>query len=110
MQYLETPCNIEHIWFRNNKLFRDSTINPRLHKYTKAQIAEVLNLYNHTPNLNDDKTAELADKLLISTFSGSKIAEYYLVNFRKKFTRLDGAIFESYDATMRIFNLWKLTH
>jgi hypothetical protein len=110
MRYLEIVWRIEHIWFRNNKLFHDSIINPRLPKYTKAQIAKVLNLYNHTPNLNEDKTNELADKLLISAFSGNKVAEDELKTFNKKFTRLDGVNLEFYDTTMGIYNLWKQSH
>jgi hypothetical protein len=110
MRYKQTVWRIEYFWFEHNILLRNSIVNPKLPKYTREQIANVLSLYDHTPNLNEGKTNELADKLLISTLSGSKIAEYYLTNFRKKFTHLDGVNLESYDVTMRIFNLWKKSH
>lgn len=77
-------------------------------KYSAAQIAAVLNLYNHQ-NINDnsDKVAELADKLLLCAMSGSKQAESYLETFPKRFKNLDGATAESYDNTYRMFQLWQ---
>ena len=110
MRYKQTVWRIERFWFEHNILKRNSIINPGLPKYTSEQIANVLSLYYHTPNLNEDKTNKLADKLLISALSGNKIAEHYLINFCKKFTRLDGANLEDYDAIIRIYDLWKKTN
>ena len=110
MHYRQTVWRIECFWFEHNILKRNSIVSPGLPKYTIAQIANVLNLYNHTPNLNEDKTTELADKLLISALSGNKTAESYLNNFRNKFTHLDGVNLEDYDAIIRIYDLWKKTN
>jgi hypothetical protein len=101
------PWTIERVYFTGNKTTRDSMINPHIPKYTPAQIAWVLNQYQHTPNANNDATIDLADKLFICTLSGSKKAEYYLVNFHKKFTTLDGIYQEEYDTIIRMLKLWE---
>jgi hypothetical protein len=101
------PWTIERIYFTGSKTTRDSMINPHIPKYTPAQIARVLSQYQHTPNANNDATIDLADKLFISTLSGSKKAKYYLVNFEKKFTTLDGIYQEEYDTIMRMLKLWE---
>ena len=107
MEYRQAVWNTEHIYFKNDKLFRDSVINRGLPKYTPQQIAAVLDLYQRLPNANNDTTSDLADKLLISTMSGSKKARAYLVNFRQKFTALSGVNWEDYDTKIRMLNAWE---
>ena len=107
MEYQQTVWNTEHIYFKQDKLFRDSVINRGLPKYTPQQIAAVLDLYQRLPNANNDTTSDLADKLLISTMSGSKKARAYLVNFRQKFTALSGVNWEDYDTKIRMLNAWE---
>jgi WD40 repeat protein len=107
MKYKETVWTTERIYFSKGKLVRDSVINPHLPKYTASQVNYVLSRYKHTPNANNDVTIELADKLFISIVSGSPKAKEYLVNFRKKFTTLDGVYQEDYDSLMRMLQLWE---
>jgi len=107
MQYQQTVWTTEHIYFKNDKLFRDSVINSGLRKYTPQQISGVLDLYNRLPNENNDSTSDLADKLLVSTMSGSKKARACLVNFGKKFSALDGVYLEDYDTKIRMLNAWE---
>jgi len=101
------PWTIERIYFSGSKAVRDLTINPAIPRYTPAQIAKVLNLYQHTPNENGDVTIDLANKLLICVMSGSIKAKYLLVHFQKKFTTLDGAPAEGYDTIMGMLGLWE---
>jgi hypothetical protein len=101
------PWTIELIYFTGSEATRDSLINPNIPKYTPAQIARVFSQYQHTPNANNDTTIDLAEKLFISTLSGSKKAKYYLLNFHKKFTTLDGVYQEEYDTIMRMLKLWE---
>ena len=110
MKYEETVWTIERIHLAKGKIKRDSVINPQLPKYTQSQISTIINLYNHTRNANNDTTIELADKLFISTISGSKKAKKYLVSFTKKFTRLDGVYLEEYDSIIRMLKLWDQTN
>ena len=107
MRYKETVWTIEHIYFVKGKIVRDSVINLKLPKYSQSQISNVLSLYNHSPDANNDNTSELADKLFISTISNSKKAKNYLINFRNKFTNLDGVYLEEYDTIIRMLKLWE---
>jgi hypothetical protein len=102
-----TAWTLEHIYFVNNSVRRDSVINPRFPKYNQSQIADVLNLYKVTPDANNDTTEKLEDKLFVSALSNSKEAAYYLVNFRKKYTHLDGVYLEDYDRIIRMYDLYK---
>lgn len=105
------PWTIERIYFSGGKAIRKLAINPAIPKYTPAQVVLVFSQYQHAPNENSDATIDLADKLLISTMSGSKKAKYLLVNFPKKFTTLDGAPAEAYDTIMGMLGLWeKMQH
>jgi hypothetical protein len=106
MAYQETVWTIEHIGVVKNKVVRDSVINPQLPKYIKSQVNGVLNLYKSTPNLNNDKTIELADRLFVSAISNDKKARYYLLNFKNKFTNLDGVYAEEYDTIISMLKLW----
>ena len=101
------PWTIERIYFSGGKAIRKLMINPAIPKYTPAQVAMVFKQYQHAPNENSDATIDLADKLLVSTMSGSKKAKYLLVNFQKKFTTLDGAPAEAYDTIMGMLGLWE---
>lgn len=103
------PWTIERVYFSNGEAVRDLIINPAIPKYTPAQVALMLNQYQHTPNANADATVDLAEKLLMSAMSGSKKAKYLLVNFQKKFTSLDGIYAEEYDTIMGMLGLWEKT-
>jgi len=102
-----TAWTIERFYFAGDKLKRTLTVDPKLPKYSAAQIATVFKLYATTADDNSDKVAELADKLFICAISGSKQAGKYLETFKTKFTRLDGATAESYDYTFGMFKLWQ---
>ncbi|MBB3054866.1 hypothetical protein [Mucilaginibacter gotjawali] len=109
MTYNETVWTTEHIYFSKGKLVRDSVINRRIPKYSAKQVNNVLNLYQYTPNINNEATINLADKLFISALSGSAKAKAYLVNFKKKFTMLDGVNLENYDTLLRRLRSWEQT-
>jgi hypothetical protein len=98
---------IERIYPKDGRMTRDSTVNRFVPRYTASQIVTVLKLYDNTPDQNSEKTADLMDKLLIATISGSEKAKNYLKNFHKKFTLLDGAIFEQYDDDIRMLEEWE---
>jgi hypothetical protein len=106
MTYKKAIWTVERFYFIKSKLKRDLMVNPAISKYTSDQISIVLKLYDQTKNQNSDKTAELIDKLLISTISGSAKARNLLINFRKKFTLLDGHIFEQYDDAISMLYSW----
>jgi hypothetical protein len=106
MSYEKTIWTIERIYFVKGKTKTASTINPRMPKYNSDQIPYVLKLYDHTKDQNSEKTGELIDKLFIATISGSNKAKDLLVNFHKKFTKLDGVYFEQYDDAIRMLSLW----
>jgi len=104
------PWTTERIYYVNAELVNDIQIDPRIPKYTTSQIASVLKLYSRTPNKNNDSLSELADKLLICVLSGSKEAERYLLNFKNKFTMIDGEVEEGYDTTLRMLKFWETHH
>ena len=110
MALKETPWTMEYIYFVNNKVVRDSVINSHLPKYNPTQISYILNLYERLPNNSDYATSDIMDRLFIATISGSKKSRYYLINFEKKFTNVDGVYAERYDTIMRMLKLWDTEH
>ena len=48
----------------------------------------------------------LADKLFITSLSGSRTARAYLMAFNEKYGPLDGAWAEGYDRLMRLLKVW----
>lgn len=106
MSYLETIWTVEHIYYDRGIPVTDLCINPQFPKYNESQKNKVLILYKHSPDVNNDNTIEIADKLFISTISGSQQARNYLINFRNKFKTLDGVYLEGYDDLIRMLKLW----
>ncbi len=104
--YQETVWTVEQIHFVKNKPVKELNINTDFPKYTLKQINSTLKEFETAYNANTDYTAKLADRLFISTISGSKKARVDLLTFKRKFTTLDGSVAESYDRIMRMLQLW----
>jgi hypothetical protein len=106
MRSMETVWTIEPIYFVKGKVVRDLRVNTRIPKYNAQQIATVLETYNRAANNNSEATSDLADRLFVSTISGSKTARSYLSTFTKRFSMLDGIYLEYYDELIRMLKLW----
>lgn len=78
MAYKKIAWNIDRIYFVNNKIKRDSLVNPRIPKYNSSEIAHVLNIYKATKNQNEFRTAALIDKLLSVAYQEVRKLKIYL--------------------------------
>jgi hypothetical protein len=98
---------IEPIYFVKNKPVHAFKVNRKIRRYTPREIAATLSEYKHAKGQPNDTTMEIADKLFVSTISGSQKARTYLINFKKKFGPLDGLYAEWYDDVRRRLKLWE---
>lgn len=90
--------------FYNGGTLGAIAFNTNIPHYTASQIKSVIKLYSNTKNENSETLSDLADKLLISAVSGSKKAAQLLLNFKEKFTNIDGHIAEEYNNTLQLYS------
>lgn len=96
----------DKIYFKGNKLIRDSKVNRKIRKYNSSEILEVLKKYESEIVKTDFDKIEFASKLFVATISGSEKARNYFILFPSKFKMLDGGYKEEYDELVEMLKLW----
>lgn len=98
--------NTDHIFLSQGEVIQHNILNRKLPKFTHAQIAATLALYRQTPDINDERTIELAERLFMAAIYGNQKARNELIQFNTKFTKLDGAYAEEYDRILTRLRYW----
>jgi hypothetical protein len=79
-----------------------------LRKYSSAEIKKVLLEYRNTKKeYNSEKVLAISNKLFWAYVSGSKKADEYLNEVKKKFGPFDGAVSEGHSEIQAHYKLYK---
>ncbi|TGE28865.1 hypothetical protein [Hymenobacter metallicola] len=102
----------EFVAFRIDRFFtakgqvqHQSSLNQKLRPYTAEEIARVKKDYETAGAAKPEKRIELANRLLLSAFSGDQQAGSYFRQFTSKFP-LEGAYAEEYAELQRLLRDW----
>jgi hypothetical protein len=105
-KYIPIPWLIEKIFFEEQSVKNEFSVNRNIRKYTIKEIRDVLREFEWSDSTMNDHTMEIANKLLIATISGSTKARKYFNDFTKKFEYLDGAFSEEYGDLEEMLKYW----
>jgi hypothetical protein len=96
---------IDRFYVQQGQVRQQSFLNKNLRAYSPEEIARVKKDYETTTAGKPDKRIELANRLLLSAFSGDQQAAVYFRQFTTKLP-LEGAYAEEYADLQRMLRDW----
>lgn len=103
----ETVWTIEKIYFLDNQVTRQKSVNPAIGKYSEAEIQKVLETYKNAGSGFDESKMKIANQLFVAALSGSNEARKSFTRFRDRFDVPDGAYSQEYRILKDMLAQWE---